>query len=54
MRISLSKEVFEAAMNLIATRPLKEVIQLWKEIQRDMQMVEEKENDKPVDDTPTD
>jgi len=49
MRISLSKQVFEAIMNLIATRPLKEVIQLWTEVQKDMQMIQEE----PAKDEPS-
>ena len=54
MRISLNQKVFEALMNLVATRPLKEVIQLWTDVQRDMQFIEEPENEKPAVETPTD
>jgi len=41
MRVSLNQKVFEALMNLVATRPLKEVIQLWTEVQKDMQMIKD-------------
>ena len=54
MRVSLSQKVFEELMNLVATRPLKEVIKLWTEVQKDMQFIEEPKHEEPVDDTPTD
>ena len=48
MRVSLSQKVFEALMNLVATRPLKEVIKLWTEVQKDMQMIEEPAKEEPA------
>jgi len=41
MRISLDKALFERIINYIGTRPLREVIQLWTEINKDMQMIKD-------------